>query len=487
MDNVFDVIIIGGGSSGATLARALAEDGRHTIALLEAGPSDDHPDIDDLFRYRHMLRGPLTRWLPTVATGGNNPAVTYPQSTVLGGCASHNSGLWFRPPDSDFAHWESLGAKGWGPDGVGRHFEKLERDVSIEKLEHDAEAMAALDAAIAASGYRRIALSYPFDEGYGPYRLNKRGTARQSASKIYLQPIPALPSNLALFLDTPAQRLLCDGRRVTGVATPRGIVHARRQVVLSAGAFETPRLMMVSGLGRADDLRSCGIQVVRDLPHVGRHLLDHPAATVSFQTRRPITGLGAWRSSGVLFTRIDQDAPWPDVEIQPGAEAYDGAEGKFTADGFCCYMTVNRARSEGIVRLKSTDPADDLLIEPRFYSDPEGYDIRIMREAVRLARRLFVPHGLNGFLGEEIAPGAHVTRDDEIDQFVRSTVATGYHPAGTCGIGRVVGPDLKVLGVEGLSIADASVFPAMVSVNINATCMMIGLKAAELLRQALHA
>jgi choline dehydrogenase-like flavoprotein len=478
---LFDTVIVGGGSTGATLARALAEDGRQAIALLEAGPRDDHPDIGDLFRYRDVLRGPLTLWLPTVATGDNNPAVAYPQSPVLGGCASHNSGIWFRPPDSDFIHWESLGARGWGPVHVGPLFEQLERDVRPESLEMCGEAIAAIDTAVRAAGYRDVTFRHPFGEGYGPYRLSKRGTDRRSASKVYLGTVP---SNLALFLETPAERLLVEGRRATGVVTHRGTFHARRQVVLAAGAFQTPKLMMQSGMGPADLLRSLGIAVVHDLPDVGRHFLDHPAATVSFETRRPITGLGAWRSAGVLFARIDREAPWPDIEVQPAAEAYNGAEGQFTADGFCCYMTINRARSEGVVQLRSASPADELLIEPRFYSDPEGYDIRIMREAIRLARRMFVSHGLNGFLGTEIAPGASITSDDEIDHFIRSTVTTGYHPAGTCAIGRVVGSDLRVLGIDGLVVADASVFPAMVSVNINATCMMIGLKAAELLRQA---
>jgi choline dehydrogenase-like flavoprotein len=480
-DDVFDYLIVGGGSAGATLAGALAADGRYTIALLEAGPRDDHAAIGDLFRYREVLRGPLTHWLPTVASHGNNPAVRYPQSFVLGGCGSHNSGLWFRPPDSDFLHWERLGARGWGPGGVAPYFEQLEQDVRPEVLEMPGDAIAAIDASVRTAGYRGIPFTHPFDEGYSAYRLSKRGAERRSASKVYLDRIP---SNLALFLETPVDRLRLEGRCTIGVSTHRGDFLARKQVILAAGAFFTPKLLMLSGIGPAELLRSLGIAVAHDLPDVGGHFLDHPAATVSFGTRRPIAGLGAWRSSGVLFARIERDAAWPDIEIQPAAEAYDGEEGKVTADGFCCYMTVNRARSEGIVRLKSANPADDLLIEPRFYSDAEGYDIRIMRESVRLARRLFANHGLDGFLGPEIAPGASIAGDAEIDHFVRSTVTTGYHPAGTCAIGRVVGPDLRVLGVDGLSIADASVFPAMVSVNINATCMMIGLKAADLLRQA---
>ena len=284
-----------------------------------------------------------------------------------------------------------------------------------------------------------------------------------------------------MMLETPVSRVLLDGRRAIGVETVRGRVLARRQVILSAGAFETPKLMMLSGLGPADALKAHGIGVVADLPHVGRHLVDHPAATVSYRAARPITGLGDWRSAGVLFARVEPGAVWPNIEMQPGAEAYDGEEGKPTADGFCAYMTVNRAVSEGAVTLASADPRDAPVIAPRFYSDPEGYDIRVMRGAVRLARRMLGGHGLDGYLGAEVAPGASVTRDDEIDAFIRATVTTGYHPAGTCGIGRVVGPDLRVLGIDGLSIADASVLPAMVSVNINATCMMIGLRAAALL------
>ncbi|MFO1169565.1 MAG: GMC family oxidoreductase [Hyphomicrobiaceae bacterium] len=477
-EQTFDYVIVGGGSTGATLAAGLARDGRSTVALIEAGPGDDHPDINDLFRYRHVLRSPLTRWLPTRVTGGNNPAVTYPQSTVLGGCASHNSGLWFRPPPSDFDDWVRLGAQGWGPDDVGPLFDQLERDVGIETLTLDSPAIAALDGAVRAAGYRDVDFACSFDEGYGRYRLNKRGTARRSAPKVYLEP---RPKTVALMLETPVTRVLLDGHRAVGVATVRGPIFARRQVILSAGAFETPKLMMLSGLGPADALKSHGIDVVANLPHVGQHLLDHPAATVAYETMRPITGLGDWRSAGVLFARVEPGAVWPDIEIQPGAEAYDGEEGKPAADGFCAYMTVNRALSEGIVTLASAEPQDAPVIAPRFYTDPGGYDLRIMRGAIRLARRMLGGHGLDGYLGAEVAPGASVTRDDEIDGFIRSTVTTGYHPAGTCAIGRVVGQNLRVLGVDGLTVADASVLPAMVSVNINATCMMIGLKAAALL------
>ncbi len=488
-DYEFDFVVVGAGAAGATLARALVADGRTTVALLEAGPSDERPEIIDLFRFREMLSGPLTRHLPTVATHGNNPRVSYPQSFVQGGCASHNSGLWFRPPDSDFAEWGGLGATGWGPAGTAQHFEQLERDVAIEELHLEGAVPRALSEAARASGFAQTAFTHPFDEGYGRYRMNKRGSSRQSASIVYLHPATQRPKNLSLLLETPVLGLeIGAGRRVIGARTPRGLFRARREVVLAAGAFETPRLLMLAGIGPAGHLRSLGIPLVHDLPGVGEHLLDHPAATVTWRAARPLGELGRWRYPGIVFSRILPDAVWPDIEMQLGAEAYSGQEGTRIDDGFCCYMTVNRARSQGRVRLASAGLEDAPLIEPRFFSDPAGYDLSVMIGAVRLARRIFNGAPLDGLRGEEIEPGLSAQTDAEIERSIRREVTTGYHPAGTCrmgardDIGSVVGPDLVVKCVDGLRVADASVFPAMVSVNINATCMMVGLKAAELMR-----
>ena len=263
-------------------------------------------------------------------------------------------------------------------------------------------------------------------------------------------------------------------------------------MILSAGVFGTPKLLMLSGIGPSDSLQTLGIPIRHDLAGVGRHLLDHPACGVNMRAKRPLTRLETWNYAGVLFAHV-ADPPWlwPDIEMQLGSEPFEqqtaAAGYPTTPHGFCAYLTVNRARSQGCVRLASSNAADEVVIDPDFFDDAEGYDLRVMIGGVRLARRLFAAPALVAWMGEELAPGVSCRDDGEIAAFLRATVTTGYHPAGTCRMGAagargtVVRPDLKIDGIGGLRIADASVFPSMVSVNIASTCMMIGLRCAEII------
>ncbi|MBV9219622.1 MAG: GMC family oxidoreductase N-terminal domain-containing protein [Methylobacteriaceae bacterium] len=327
-------------------------------------------------------------------------------------------------------------------------------------------------------------------DGVGFYRLSKRKTQRRSASVVFLHAPSHPPETLHIFTDVRATRLFLDGRLVRGVHTDTGTFLARREVILCAGAFGTPKLLMLSGIGPAEHLRSFNIVVRHDLPGVGRHLLDHPACAVNVQAARPVPRLDTWNYAGVLFAHVAEGLEaWPDIEMQLGPEPFELQTAPVgyptTPHGLCAYMTVNRARSEGSVRLAAPDPDADVMISPDFFSDAEGYDLKVMVGGVRLARRLFAASALQSWVAEELAPGASCTTDTAIGAFLRGTVTTGYHPAGTCRMGpadsvdKVVGPDLRVAGIGGLRIADASVFSSMVSVNIAATCMMIGLRCAD--------
>jgi choline dehydrogenase-like flavoprotein len=344
--------------------------------------------------------------------------------------------------------------------------------------------------------YPSVDLGEAHAGGIGLYRLNKRGRHRESASVVFLHSISRPPGTLRVFIDVAATRLLFDAdRHVCGVDTNAGHFLADHDVILSVGAFGTPKLLMLSGIGPAADLARLGIAVRCDLAGVGRHLLDHPACGVNLASRRPIERLNPWNYAGVLFAHVDPSPePWPDIEMQLGPEPFEqqtaAAGYPTTAHGFCAYLTVNRARSEGSVRLASSDPDADVEIDPNFFGDAEGYDLRVMTGGVRLARRLFAAPALAAWIGDELAPGAACLDDAAIGAFLRHTVTTGYHPAGTCRMGArgepdtVVGPDLRVEGIGGLRLADASVFPSMVSVNIAATCMMIGWRCADLLIDA---
>lgn len=264
--------------------------------------------------------------------------------------------------------------------------------------------------------------------------------------------------------------------------------------MLCAGALETPKLLLLSGIGPAEQLQAFDVPVRKNLPGVGRHLLDHPAACVNIAASRPLARDDVWNYAGVLFARVEPDAPWPDIEIQLGPELFEQqtapAGYPSSQSGFAAYFTVNRARSEGSVSLASPDHRDHPRVDPAYFTDPDGYDMRIMAGGVRIARNLFATSAMQGWAGAELAPGVDCRDGADIEDFIRETATTGYHPGGTCRMGdpsdphTVVDPTLSVVGVPGLRVADASVMPTMVSVNIAPTCMMIGHRAATLIASA---
>jgi choline oxidase len=492
----FDYLVVGGGAGGAVLARSLAEDSRCRVALLEAGPSDEgRLAVADLRRYQEVVAGPLTTRFPIVAPANGNERVVLPVGRVLGGSTSHNTCVWFRPPDSDFQDWEAFGAAGWGPAETGPCFDKLESRVHVETVAPEGAAQRDLLAAAGEIGLPWVEFARPFASGVGHFRLSKKGHRRQSASAVFLHPLAELPPNLAVVTDCEVERLVFgpDGA-VSGVQTRRGELRAGREVILAAGALGSPKLLLLSGIGPAGQLAELGIPVRRDLPGVGVHLLDHPAACVNAAALADPGRCDPWNYAGVIFAAALPDAAWPDVEIQVGPELFEQQTSPLgypsAPAGFCAYFTVNRARSEGSLRLVSADPRDAIIVDPNYFGDPEGYDLAVMIGAIGLARRLFAAPALRRWIGAELAPGAACDSEAEIADYVRHTVTTGYHAAGTCRMGAVddprsvVGPDLAVLGVPRLRVADASIFPSMVSVNIAPTCMMVGLRAAQLIRAA---
>ena len=494
MSMEFDYVVVGGGAAGAVAARRLAELSSASVALLEAGPDVlTREDVRDFRRFNEVKNSSLARLLPIIQPRNGNGRFRYPVARMLGGSTSQNTCIWFRPPASDFSAWTEAGAAGWGPEAVWPHFEALESRINIETIQPTGPAHEALAAAAQEMGVPPVDFSEPFAEGWGSYRMSKRGVARESTAEVFLSPRSAPPHNLSIITETPVSQLTFSAdRHVSGVMTPRGAISAKKDVILSCGALDTPRLLMLSGIGPAEELQALGIAPRHDLPPVGRHLLDHPAACINAASGRRIDKDPLWNYSGVLFARVaDPEAPWPDIELQLGPELFEqqtAPSGYPSAPhGFTVYMTVNRARSEGSVRLRSREPEAEPLIDAGYFTDQDGYDLRVMIEGLRFARRLFARSALSGWIDRELAPGASLASDDELADYVRETATTGYHPAGTCkmgsasDLGAVVDPSLRVRGIGGLRIADASIMPNMVSVNIAATCMMIGHRAAQLL------
>lgn len=487
----FDYIIIGGGGAGGVLARRLADQTTASVALLEAGPSDEGFDaIHDLGRFHELEASSISRPVPVTLPETRLARYTMPTSRVLGGSTSRNTSIWFRPPASDFASWQAKGAHGWGAEAVTAHFDALERHVRIETQAPDFTSHRLMWQAALESCYQPVDFAKPFGEGIGRYRMSKTGVVRQSSSIAYLHPLHARPKNLTVFTQTEVQHFAIDeNKRVSDIKTNRGLFKAAAEVIICAGAIDTPKILMLSGIGAADELTKHAITPIVDLPGVGRSLLDHPAACVNLESRLPLERDTFWNYAGVVFATATETGAWPDIEIQLGPELYvkqtRAAGYPETPYGFTAYMSVNRARSEGSVTLASSDPAAHPIVDTNYYRDRDGYDMRVMVEGVRLVRRLFTATILDAWRGRELAPGDDRQSDEDIAAYLRNTTLTGYHPAGTCRMGAVddvktvVDPDLRVKGIANLRVADASIMPSMVSVNIAATCMMIGHFAAE--------
>lgn len=489
----FDYVVVGGGSAGAVVAARLAEAGGTTVCLIEAGPSDEGDErILDVRRWTSLVGTELVRDFAIEPQRRGNSALRHSRAYVLGGCGSHNQAIAFTAPAHDLRRWEAAGASGWGPVDVSPAFERVLARVHVEPAPRANACAAAFVAAAGALGIPLV----PFDdpdvrEGAGWWRLNVRGERRQSSSVAYLHPL-ARHERLAVLTETRAHRVVVAEGRALGVETDRGTVGARREIICCCGALETPKLLLLSGIGPASELASVGIDVVSNLPGVGRHFLDHPEATVICAASQPVpTGvLTDWEAG--LLARTDPQLEVPDVQIHFGtmpAERWAVGPGRPTA-AHALWLTPNvtRPRSEGRLWLRSPDPGDPPRIDPRYYTDPDGYDERTIVRGLRLARRLLAQEPLASWVARELLPGPEIRTDEQLSAYARLHGTTVQHPAGTCRMGdvpdplAVVDPQLRVKGVTNLRVADASIFPTMIGVNINLTCMMVGERCAELVR-----
>ncbi len=490
----FDYLVIGGGTAGAIVAARLAEDPSLSVCLVEAGYSDEGvPGILELRPWADLLRTQYDYDYTIEPQARGNSAIRHSRGRILGGCSSHNSAIAFRAPDSDFERWQASGATGWGPEGTRPYYERLFEQVNLEPSGSGNLLVKAFIEAGQQAGFPLVSFQEDFQEAVGWFLLNKRGSKRDSSSVAYLHPLSAQPSNLTVLTLTPTHRILVDDSgRATGVDTAQGTLTAEREIILCCGAFDSPKLLLLSGIGPADQLRALGIPVVVELPGVGENLIDHPEGVLLFESAQPVPRNTSQAYEAGLFARVDSDATWPDLMLHFGSETFDlntKPLGYPTAqEAFSLTPNVTHARSQGVVRLRSADPSAPPLIDPRYFTDPEGYDEHIMVAGLKLARELAAQPALKTWVKQELAPGPAVQSDREISEYVRRTGNTVYHPAGTCRMGAaedplaVVDPTLRVRGVSNLRVADASIFPSMTGVNPCITCMMIGEKCADLLR-----
>lgn len=489
----FDYIVVGGGTAGAVVAARLAERPGVRVALFEAGPSDEGDEaILTLRNWPNLLRTPLDFDYLIEPQARGNGRIRHARGKMLGGCSSHNSCIAFWPPDEDLRIWEAAGADDWGPEAVRPFIQRVSEKVSLEFPEPVNELGHAFFSAAQAAGYPARDFAGNINQpGVGWFMLNKLGEVRHSSSVAYLHPLAQWNGRITFFTNCFVQRVLLDGRRAIGVQTADGPIYAEQEVIFCCGAFDTPKLLMLSGIGPADHLQEMGIAVQHHLPGVGENLLDHPEGVINWEASRPVPQETTQLWELGLFARTQPGLDAPDLMFHFGTEPFDMntvPEGyPTTTNGFALTPNVARAKSQGTVRLRSANPADPPRIDFAYFTDPDGHDERVMVAGVKLARELAQQPALKEWIARELSPGPEVQSDEAISAYVRRTANTVYHPAGTCKMGAdgdetaVVDPQLRLIGLENIRIADASVFPTMIGVNPNLTCFMIGERCVDFL------
>lgn len=501
---VYDYVVIGGGTAGSVIASRLTEDPSVTVAVIEGGPTDvDREDVLTLRRWLGLLGGDLDYDYPTTEQPRGNSHIRHSRARVLGGCSSHNTLISFKPLPGDWDEWAEAGAEGWDAESMDPYFARLRNNiVAVDEKDRNAIARDFVEAARKAVDVPRVEgfNKQPFHEGVGFFDLayHPEDNKRSSASVAYLHPFLDRP-NLHLMLETWAHRLELEGTRAKGVhvRTKDGeeiYVEAGREVLVCAGAVDTPRLLLHSGIGPKADLEELGIPVVHDLPGVGENLLDHPESVIVWETDGPIPENSAMDSDAGLFVRRDPASNGPDLMFHfyqipftdnPERLGYEKPE-----HGVSMTPNIPKPRSRGRLYLTSADPAVKPALDFRYFTDEEDYDARTLVDGIKIAREIAEAEPLAGWLKREVCPGPEITSDEEISEYARKVAHTVYHPAGTCRMGAaddtgaVVDPQLRIRGLEGIRIADASVFPTMPAVNPMIGVLMVGEKCAELLVEA---
>ena len=486
-----DYLVVGGGAAGCIVARRLADQRQAQVILLEAGPPDEG---DPLATRLSLLDGQDASydWNYTAFPTRRSPSpIRYARARMLGGCANHNDCAFLAPFASDLERWVELGAAGWDAVNVASSLMRVEESLHIESSPPGTVlSRAFIDTAVNLGLEEHNFRDYQ-GPGCGWFPLNALGDLRQSSSIAYLHPLAESPDNLRVLTEVKAQRLIIENRIAKGVQTSLGAIWAKREIILCTGSINTPKLLMLSGVGPATHLQEMDIPVVHNLPGVGQNLTDHVAANIACELKTPCPPWDRTPCEATALIKLDPSSPAPEVLFHFVLTLREKHLGRtFFGDqtrGIKISPNVTRPRSRGNVCLGGSDPDLPPVIDLNYLSDPGGHDQRILLQGLRFARKLAAERPLSQWIEREIYPGPDVQTDQELRAAALESCETVYHPAGTCRMGAagdpgsVVTPDLKVKGLHQLRIADASVFPDMVTVNICNTVMMVAEKAAELI------
>ncbi len=520
-----DYVIVGSGSAGCALAYRLSEDGRNSVIVIEYGGTDMGPFIQMPSALSFPMNMSLYDWgfssEPEPHLGGR--VLATPRGKVLGGSSSINGMVYVRGHARDFDHWAEEGANGWSYADVLPYFKRMEHSHGGEEGWRGTEGPLHVR-----RGTRKNPLYQIFveagreagfevtedyngakQEGFGPMEQTIHLGRRWSAANAYLR--PALKRKNVSLVSGFARKVMIENQRATGVEIEaRGtvqVVRARREVILAASSINSPKLLMLSGIGPAAHLKQHGVGVVADRPGVGKNLQDHLELYIQQESIQPITlysvlnpfskariglqwllfksGLGATNHfEAAAFVRSKAGVEYPDIQYHflPAAIRYDG-KAAAKSHGFQAHVGPMRSKSRGAVTLRSADPWAKPEIRFNYMSHPDDWSD--FRHCIRLTREIFGQAAFERYRGRELSPGENVQTDEQLDAFIRQHAESAYHPCGTCRMGRaddpasVVDPQCRVIGVEGLRVADSSIFPRITNGNLNAPSIMTGEKAAD--------
>ncbi|PWL19066.1 choline dehydrogenase [Falsochrobactrum shanghaiense] len=520
-----DFVIIGSGSAGSAMAYRLSEDGQHSVIVIEFGG----PDIGPLIQMPAALSMPMNMetydWGfatdPEPHLGGRS--LVTPRGKVLGGSSSINGMVYVRGHARDYDHWAESGAQGWAFADVLPYFKRLENahggqegwrgthgPLHIQRGRRDNPLFQAFVEAGREAGFETTDdYNGEKQEGFGPMEQTIHNGRRWSAANAYLK--PALKRPNVQLVKGFARKIVMEGKRAVGVEIEAGrtfsTIRARREVIIAASSINSPKLLMLSGIGPAAHLKEHGIEVVADRPGVGQNLQDHMEVYIQQECIQPITlysklnlfskamigaqwlffksGHGATNHfESAAFVRSKAGVEYPDIQYHflPAAIRYDG-KAAAQSHGFQAHVGPMRSKSRGSVSLRSANPRDKPRILFNYMSHED--DWADFRHCVRLTREIFGQDAFAPYRGTEISPGAAVQSDAEIDDFIREHVESAFHPCGTARMGAVddplavVDPECRVIGVEGLRVADSSIFPRVPNGNLNGPSIMTGEKAAD--------